>query len=177
MFINTKELKDDLANGDKKSNKNKSELKRPINEEQMLDIAELCFMQMSEIMIKQGRTVRDVFGKYAVPDLMPDQKTMLELLSPSAFIEACKEELKLGDLQEVEVACLMRVLSKPELDDSIIMHEFAMIMENFGVPLMEGGPPGRATISDDEDYCCEGEEKPRSYDLSQIDEEGTEILK
>lgn len=31
------------------------------------------------------------------------------------------------------MACLMRVLAKPELDNSVILNEFIMIMENFGV--------------------------------------------
>ena len=94
---------------------------------------------------------------------------MLELLSPMAFLEGCKVELQLDSLSDIEIACLMRVLAKPELDDAIILNEFALILENFGVPIFDG--PG-ATLSEEEDYCCEGEEKPRSYDISAIDEEG-----
>jgi hypothetical protein len=90
--------------------------------------------------------------------MMPDGKTMLELISPPAFLEACKRELKITEFTEVEVACLMRVLSKPELDDAIILNEFALIMENFGVPILDGN-----TISEmeEQDYTCEGETKPR----------------
>ena len=36
-------------------------------------------------------------------------------------------------MAEFEIACLMRVISKPELDSAIILNEFVMIMENFGV--------------------------------------------
>jgi len=32
---------------------------------------------------------------------------------------------------------MMRVLSKQELGNSIILNEFALIMENFGVPLVD----------------------------------------
>ena len=67
---------------------------------------------------------------------------------------------------------LMRVLAKPELDNAIILNELALIMENFGVPVLED------TISDGEDdYIPDGEEKPRTYDLSKIDEEGITIFK
>lgn len=45
---------------------------------------------------------------------------------------------------------MMRVLSKPELGNAIILNEFALIMENFGVPLVE------QTLSEDEDYCADG---------------------
>ncbi len=75
---------------------------------------------------------------------------MLELLVPEAFFEAIKVELKLRDLSDIEVACLMRVLAKPELDNAIILNEFALILENFGVPLIDG------MISDDEDFAEEG---------------------
>lgn len=64
----------------------------------------------------------------------------------------------------------MRVLAKPELDNQIILNEFALIMENFGVPLMD------QTLSEDEDYIPDGEENSRSYNLNNIDANGIEIL-
>jgi hypothetical protein len=46
----------------------------------------------------------------------------------------------------------MRVLAKPELESHIILNEFALIMENFGVPLME-----TTIFTDDEnDYMAVG---------------------
>ena len=39
-------------------------------------------------------------------------------------------------------------------------------MENFGVPLVDG------TLSDEEDYCPDGQDKPLGYDLKNIDIEG-----
>ena len=33
----------------------------------------------------------------------------------------------------MEAACLLRVLTKPELDSAIILNELILIMENFGV--------------------------------------------
>jgi hypothetical protein len=82
--------------------------------------------------------------------MLPESKTILELLVPEAFFEALKVDLKLKEFSDLEAACLMRVLAKPELDNAIIMNEFALILENFGVPLIEG------TISDDEDYIPDG---------------------
>ena len=40
------------------------------------------------------------------------------------------------DITEMEAACLMKVLAKPELDNSVILNEFVLIMENFGVPVV-----------------------------------------
>jgi hypothetical protein len=69
---------------------------------------------------------------------------------PEAFFEAIKVDLRIKDLTDLEAACLMRVLAKPELDNAIILNEFALILENFGVPLIDG------TISDEEDFIPDG---------------------
>lgn len=111
-------------------------------------------------------TVREAFSKYAVPETLPESKAMLELLPPNAFLEAIKIELGIKELTDLEIACLMRVLAKPELGNAIILNEFALIMENFGVPLVDG------TLSDEEDYCPDGQDKPLGYDLKNIDIEG-----
>ena len=105
--------------------------KSTMDEEQMLDVAEACFIRMSELMLTRGRTVRGIFTKYSVPEMFPD-RTILELLNPISFLEGVREA-GLEDLQEMEAACLMRVLSKPELDNAIILNELVLIMENFGV--------------------------------------------
>ena len=54
----------------------------------------------------------------------------------------------------MEAACLLRVLAKPELDNAIILNEFTMIMENFGVPDVydEEAAQLGAEEDDDDDY-------------------------
>lgn len=37
------------------------------------------------------------------------------------------------ELSELEIACLMRVLSKPEIDHCIVVTELQLVMENFGI--------------------------------------------
>jgi len=56
----------------------------------------------------------------------------LELLSPIGFLEGIKD-LGITDLQQVEVACLMRVLTKADLENAILLRELIIIMENFGI--------------------------------------------
>lgn len=111
-----------LARGGKKS---------AFEEEHMLDVSEAIFMKMADLMHAKGRSVRGIFTKYSVPEIFPD-RTVLELLSPGGFIEGIKET-GIEELQEFEISCLMRVLAKPELDNAVILNEFVMIMENFGV--------------------------------------------
>lgn len=64
--------------------------KKSIDEEYMLDVSESIFIKMADMMIEKGRTVRGVFTKYATPEIFPD-RTVLELISPSGFLEGCKD--------------------------------------------------------------------------------------
>jgi hypothetical protein len=48
------------------------------------------------------------------------------------FLEGIKD-LGVTDLEEVEVACLMRVLTKADLENAILLRELIVIMENFGI--------------------------------------------
>lgn len=148
-----------------------------MDEEEMLDVAEHCFIRMAESLIEKGRTARMIFTKYSIPEQFPDG-TVLELLSPIGFLEGVKEAAGIEDLTEMEAACLLRVLAKPELDNAIILNEFTMIMENFGVPdiyddLAEGAGAGEEEDDDDfDDYVKEedyeddvGEEEKKEGDV------------
>jgi hypothetical protein len=52
------------------------------------------------------------------------------------FIERLKD-VGVNELSELEVACLFKVLSKPELNHKIMLNELMIVMENFGVPYEE----------------------------------------
>mmetsp|Transcript_25574 Transcript_25574/g.19345 ORF Transcript_25574/g.19345 Transcript_25574/m.19345 type:complete len:210 (+) Transcript_25574:2291-2920(+) len=132
-----------------------------LDEEEMLDVAEHCFIRIAEMMIESGRSVRGLFTKYSVPEQFPDG-TVLELMSPIAFLEAVKE-LGLDDLQEMEAACLLRVLTKPELENAIILNELVLIMENFGVA---DNYDGEDEEEEDDDYIPEGEENEEEVKLT-----------
>jgi len=45
-------------------------------------------------------------------------------------------EIGFVDITDLEITCLMKVLAKPELDEAVILNEFVLIMENFGVPIV-----------------------------------------
>ena len=126
-------------------------MRKSADDEHMLDVAEAIFVKLADLLVEKGRTTRGVFTKFAEPEMFPD-RSILELLSPRAFLQGIKE-VGIEDLQEFEVACLMRVLAKPELDSAVILNEFIMIMENFGVPDQE---------EDSEDYIPDTEQSERS---------------
>jgi hypothetical protein len=39
-----------------------------MDEEEMLDVAEHCFIRMAESLIERGRTARSIFTKYSMPE-------------------------------------------------------------------------------------------------------------
>jgi hypothetical protein len=96
--------------------------------------------------------------KYAQPELFKDG-SVLELMSPRGFLEGVKD-IGFDDITEMEAACLMKVLAKPELENSVILNEFVLIMENFGVPVV-----------------AEEEEYENDYIPSDDDNEDTEVKK
>ena len=101
-----------------------------IDEEEMLDIAERCFMRIAEAILENSVTVRQAFAPFIIREDFEGET--LELLSPIGFLEGVKE-LGVTDLEEVEVACLMRVLTKADLENAILVRELIVIMDNFGI--------------------------------------------
>ena len=131
------------------------------DEERMLDVAESCFMRIADLLHSKRETVKQVFGKYAEQE--PFKDAVLDLVQPRDFLKGVKE-LGFDDITEIEAACLMKVLAKPELEGQIILNEFVLIMENFGIP---------ATTDEDE---YENDYLPDT-DTEQVDEELPEMPK
>jgi len=136
-----------------------------LDEEEMLDVAEHCFIRVAELMLEKNLSVRGIFTKYSIPEQFQDG-SIIELLSPIAFLEGVKE-IGLTDLSELEAACLLRVLSKPEIENAIILNELVLIMENFGV----------IDNFDEDEEDEEEEEEEEEADLSKPTEEGKEEKK
>ena len=97
-------------------------------------------MRIADLLHMHQRTVKQAFLKYAQPEQFKDG-SVLELISPRSFLDGVKD-IGFDDVTELEAACLMKVLAKPELENSVILNEFVLIMENFGIP----------TLSDEEEY-------------------------
>ena len=154
----------------------------------MLDIAEHSFIRIAEALLERGRSARQVFTPFSVPEQFPDG-TVLELMTPVAFLEAVKEAVGLPDLREMEAACLLRVLAKPELENAIILNELVMIMENFGVVDEledEDDVDDYERSSDGADQSPPDQEPPKeepkqkrriTLDFSQLEPKGAKILR
>ena len=111
----------------------------------MLDIAERCFVKIAESILEAGVSVRQAFSPFIIREDFEGEA--LELLSPIGFLEGVKE-LGITDLEEVEVACLMRVLTKADLENAILLRELIVIMENFGIKDDDGNHDQRDEMDD-----------------------------
>ena len=143
-------------------------------EERMLDIAEQCFMRIADLLHIIQKTVRAVFLRYSQPENFKDG-SVLELMSPRGFLEGIKD-LGFDDITELEAACLMKVLAKPELENAIILNEFVLIMENFGIPpiVEEDEAENDYAPTDDEEEKEIEPEKKGEEDIEKEKEEAAE---
>jgi len=152
-----------------------------IDEEEMLDIAERCFVRIAEAILDSGISVRQAFSPFIIQEDFEGEA--LELLSPIGFLEGVKE-LGVTDLEEVEVACLMRVLTKADLENAILLRELIVIMENFGIQddgsaeVAESAAQEDTAPNDDSATKKGGKRKKAAaqLDLAQLDEKSVKIL-
>ena len=56
----------------------------------------------------------------------------VEIISQIGLLEGIKS-LGIDDLTKTETACVMKVLSQPEIGNAILLNELLVIMSNFGL--------------------------------------------
>ena len=94
---------------------------------------------MAGELMKRGRaSIRDAFANQIFEQMIGEDH--VALLSPVGLLEGLKE-LGIDDLQEKEIMYLLKVLTKPDFDQAIVVEELEAIMENFSL-YDEGQMPG-----------------------------------
>ena len=101
-----------------------------IDDEKMIDIAEDCLIKLAEALLTHQVSIRQLFQDAI------ENKDNTEVVSPLNFIEGLNA-LQL-EYSELEIACLMNILAKPQLENFIVIEELVGIMENFGIMEEEG---------------------------------------
>lgn len=109
----------------------------------MLDIAEKCFARIAEQLKVKGLSVEAAFERFVQMEEIEGEQMLL--MSPVGFLEAIRD-LGIEDFEEIEVACLMRVLAKPNMDSAILLTELIVIMENFGIGDDEDQSEGKSEV-------------------------------
>jgi hypothetical protein len=98
----------------------------------MLDIAESVFQIIAERLKELKLNVKKTFGKKTVVLDSFEEEVNVQIIQAKDFLDTLKV-IGVESLSELEVACLMRVLSKPEIEHGILLNELNMVLENFGI--------------------------------------------
>lgn len=107
------------------------DLDQEIDDEEMISIAENCLIKIAEELLNKKITIRKLYKDDIIDEEIEGEK--IELLLPLSFLEGLKR-LEINDFSQLEIACLMNVLAKPQLENTILLDELIDIMENLGIP-------------------------------------------
>ena len=86
-------------------------------------------------MIEKKTLVSDHFQEFIqnqVLEMEDGQHFDVGLMTPEGFVMGL-EELGISDLTETEVHCILLILVKPELENTILATDLMLVMENFGI--------------------------------------------
>ena len=103
-----------------------------ISEDKMLDIAEEIFNMIAQCLYQRNLTVEQTFGGNDVIHVLEefDGEQNVQVLTGDDFLTRCYE-IGLKELNHLEIACIMRVIGKPELSNAIKLVELKTLMDNF----------------------------------------------
>ena len=98
----------------------------------MLDIAEAIFNMIAQCLATRNLTVKETFGGEDIIHVLEEfeGEQNVEVMTADDFLTRCYE-VGVQELQPIQVACLMRVLGKPELSNAIRLNELEILMQNF----------------------------------------------
>jgi hypothetical protein len=110
-----------------------------IGEEEVLDIAEACFKKIAISLNGYDITIRQLYQSKSLKEDVDGQT--IHLIEPLTFVEGLNE-IGVTTFSELEIACLLKVLTKPQLENLILLEDLEVIMENFGEDDEEEGVGG-----------------------------------
>ena len=163
-------------------NRQDEENEEDIDEDEVIDVAEQIFIRIAQtIVAKQISSIRDVFEDQIVHAQSADG--IVELMLPEGLIESL-QNIGIDDLTEKEERYLLRVLTKPELDNAIVLDELLQIMGNLG--LYDGddeyghgqdeSPDGRYNEDEEQYSDFERDASPESMDMEGKNRKSKEAL-
>ena len=98
-----------------------------IDDEEMIKIAESWLIRISDELKNKNLDIKQLFEENIMVENIGDQS--IELLAPIHFIEGLKK-LGIQDFTELEIAWLVNLLTRPELDDLILLEELNILRDN-----------------------------------------------
>mgnify|MGYP006282938255 CR=1 FL=1 len=98
-----------------------------LTNEEMFQVAENTLLKIAQVFYMWGTTVSNLYQNNIME--VKYQDTTLPIITPEVFIEGLKA-LEVDNITELELAWLMNVLVKPELQNGILIEELESIIQN-----------------------------------------------
>ena len=100
----------------------------------MLDIAEAIFREIAEKLLENDWSVKDVFDHPKLVHVIPtyEDKANVVAISAQNFLGRLYQ-LGFQEITQLQVACMMRVLGKYDIDNAILFDDLKTLLESYGV--------------------------------------------
>jgi len=122
-------------------------------------------------------SIRQLFKGEIFEESIEGEK--IELLFPTSFLDGI-QKLGITDFSDLDNACLMNVLAKPQLENTILLDEVIDIMQNLGIPDDEGGEnPTQQEPEETEgspDPAPESKPRKKGMDINTLSDESKNLL-
>lgn len=148
------------------------DLDEEIDDEQMISIAENCLIRIAEELLNKKLTIRQLFKGEIIEEEIEGEK--IELLFPTTFLDGI-QKLGITEFSDLENACLMNVLAKPQLENTILLDELIDIMENLGIPDGENMSPEQDDDIDDGSPPQKQQETPEPTQENKPKKKGVDV--
>lgn len=101
----------------------------------MLDIAENILRELAEKLLESDWSVKDVFDHPKLVHVIPNYDSVENVVAISAqnFLGRMYQ-IGFQEITQLQVACMMRVLGKYDLENAILFDDLMTLLENYGVP-------------------------------------------
>ena len=105
-------------------------------EGETLEVAEQALVRVAEILLTHNLTVKEAFANQVVNEEVEDNE-VVQLLTQDGLLEGLAD-LGFKFYDQVELACVFRVLCKPEIGNTILVEDLEQIINNI---IQEYGEP------------------------------------
>ncbi len=120
-----------------------------LNEEQVIETTQKCFLRIANRMFKQKLAVSALYHDVAFSKAIDGENA--ELITPADFLNGLVK-LGLNDLNDVEKACLVKVLAINDEETLIKLKDLMQILADFGIKEKESEEPGENGAEEDMNF-------------------------
>lgn len=98
-----------------------------LTDEEIFQIAENTLLKVAHTFLMKGVSVSELYQQHIYVLQYEDQQ--VPVISPEIFVEGLRA-LEVDNVSQIELACLMNVIVKPELENGILIEELESIIAN-----------------------------------------------